>query len=164
MRKQLVSDRLFGGILFEFEGNVTQLGATSEVGTIGMKATVLKGERVRLLDYFVLFDDDASGRSGDGFILNASGVNFRNLYATTLDNEFVQSALGVAETTPAASEEGSVPEMWLGEGHNLNFRITSAAATKQLFFRFTYLAKHHPMVVAAIGSGITLTITKHEAI
>lgn len=148
---------------FEFEGNVTQLGATSEVANIGIKMLCPSGEELQIEEWLAAQDDISSAITVRLRKFNSNDVEIRRIGDASIDNDQIQSALSINETTTlGAGDVGSSPKDFLREGQYLQiFESGTLDATKKLFFRCVYSAYIQEAIFTAVGSGITLTITKH---
>lgn len=152
---------------YEIEAAVTQLAATSEVAEIGLTATCLGSEIAEFEEWLAAVDDLAAGKTLRVRKHNSNDTMLRALGDTSIDNQHVQNSItvGDGDTTGVANQIGSnVRERLYSEQYLKATIIDTLDATKKMYFRSTYSAIANPLTLAVVGSGITLTTTKHEIV
>ena len=154
------------GVLFEYEGTVTQLGATSEVATIGFLFTVLAGEQSKIHETFITMGDQAAGENIFSQKRVVAGNQLRQLVADSIDNTSVQNSVGVIESANAvALGTGDSLTNLLGGGQSLRiFSDSTIDATTTIVVRMLYTSKGQKMTVAPVGAGIAITAEVHKSV
>lgn len=153
-------------LMIEYEANVTQLEATSEINIIGILLTVPIGDRILIIRGKGVADDEDVAINIDIRILNSSGIIMEFQRDAMDDTDmFIVDKVSSDQSNTVADQSGIKLPILLGGGQAIRLSTAVAIdAENTLKFMINYLSTGPKLVATAIGAGISISSEVHKQI